>query len=52
MQPGRTEEIYGFFIDQEQSLYALLMGKVAGHSYYITSMLGGSIYGIISIYHL
>ena len=44
---GENRRNLWFFIDQEQSLYALLMGKVAGHSYYITSMLGGSIYGII-----
>ena len=37
---GRTEEFYGFFVDQEQSLYALLMGKLAGHTYDITSMAG------------
>ena len=37
---GRTEEIYAFFVVQDHSPFALLMGQVAGHEYAFTSISG------------
>lgn len=40
---GRTEEIYAYFIDQNQSFYALLFGQAPGYAF-PTSDLAGNVF--------